>query len=310
MQSRTKRLGRIETNPSKLMIGLLALAASGEIPQAPGQLIESRGVRMHLNCSGTGSPSVILEAGFPGSSLDWSLVQPNVATFSRVCSYDRAGFGWSDVSKAPRSSEQIAQELYDLLSAAKVPGPYVLVGHSMGGLYVRAFARKFPESVLGLVLVDATNEDQWDFEPKRFWEPSGAPSIRLKQPEVVRPQNVSTILKEMWATERWKAGERAERDAIKITISDAQKAPRRLPAVPLIVLSAGEEIGWSDNTASGALKWQQLQKEMATLSPLGKWVPVPGANHYIHLSEPMAVVNAIRKVVQAGRAYTKAKPAP
>lgn len=185
--------------------------------------------------------------------------------------------------------------------------PYVLVGHSMGGLYVRAFARKFPDSVAGIVLVDATHEDQWDFEPRRFWQPPDAASIRLRQPEVVRPPHVAAILKEMWATDGWKAGERAEREAIKITISEAQKEPQRLPIVPLIVLSAGEEAGWSDSVAISTLKGQQLQKEMAALSPLGRWVPVPGANHYIYLSQSVTVASAIRDVVQVVRVM---KPGP
>lgn len=176
----------------------------------------------------------------------------------------------------------------------------------MGGQYVRAFARKFPDSVVGIVLVDATHEDQWDYEPKRFWQVSDLPSIRLKPPEVVRPQAVSAILKEMWATDLWKAAERAERESISITINDAQKEPKRLPIVPLVVLSAGEETGWLENAAIGVLKGQQLQKEMAAFSPLGRWIAVPGANHYIHLSQPGAVANAIREVVQASRAL---KPA-
>lgn len=287
---------------------LFALQTYGQIPAPPGQLVDAQGRRMHINCTGTGSPSVLLESGFPGSSLDWSLVQPMIAQFSRVCSYDRAGFGWSDQGKIPRSAPQIAEDLRTLLSAANVPAPYVLVGHSMGGLYVRAFARKFPESVTGMVLVDATHEDQWDYEPKQFWQPSGGPAIRLKQPEVVRPPQVAAILKEMWATDGWKAGERAEREAIKITVSEAQKEPKRLPMVPLIVLSAGEAVGWSDSSAVGPLKAQQLQKEMAALSPLGRWIPVPGANHYIHLSQPAAVANAIREVVQAARLMKPASP--
>jgi pimeloyl-ACP methyl ester carboxylesterase len=285
----------------KLLLLLFTTFAYGQIPAAPGQIVDTGEGRLHIHCTGTGSPSVILEAGFPGSSLDWSLVQPMVAPFTRVCSYDRAGFGWSELGKVPRSSAQIAEDLRKLLSAAEVPAPYVLVGHSMGGLYVRAFARKFPDVVAGMVLVDATHEEQWDYEPKRFWRASDAPAIRLKAPDVVRPQAVSSILKEMWATDRWKAGERAEREAISITVRDAQKEPKRLPVVPLIVLSAGEEAGWGENSPIGVLKGQQLQKEMAAFSALGRWIAVPGANHYIHLSQPAAVANAIREVVQASR---------
>lgn len=100
-----------------LVLFLFALHGYGQIPAPPGQLVEAEGRRVHINCTGTGSPSVILESGFPGSSLDWSLMQPMVAQFSRVCSYDRAGFGWSDQGKMPRSAAQIAEDLRAMLSA-------------------------------------------------------------------------------------------------------------------------------------------------------------------------------------------------
>jgi pimeloyl-ACP methyl ester carboxylesterase len=172
----------------------------------------------------------------------------------------------------------------------------------MGGLYARAFIRKFPEAVTGMVLVDATHEDQWDFEPKRYWAPPGATAIRVRQPDIQRPAAAARILKEMWATEQWKTGERAERDAIKYTVADAQREPKRLPSIPLIVLSAGVKTGWSERVPTGDLKGQQLQREMAAYSALGRWIPVAGANHYIHLSQPAAVIDAVRQVVQAARA--------
>jgi pimeloyl-ACP methyl ester carboxylesterase len=295
---------------SSLLTGVFSFLAFGQVPDPPGRLVDAGGVKLHINCMGTGSPAVVLEAGFPGSSLDWSLVQPAVAQFTRVCSYDRAGFGWSQQGQLPRSSSRIAEELRALLLAAEVPGPYLLVGHSMGGLYIRAFARKFPEAIVGLVLVDGTHEDQWDYEPKRYWEPTAFQSIRLKQPEVARPQSVASILKEMWATDQWKTGERAERDGIKFTIAEAQKEPKRLPVVPLLVLSAGEEIGWMETAPLGALKWQQLQREMAAFSPLGKWRPVPGANHYIHLSQPAAVIREAVLVIRNAKAASASDTKP
>jgi len=277
---------------------LACMIAFGEIPNAPGQLVDIGSSKLHINCSGAGTPVVVLEAGFPGSSLDWTLVQPGVAEFTRVCSYDRAGLGWSEKGREPRSSSQIAEDLNSLLSKANIGGPFVLVGHSLGALHARACIRRFPVTVIGMVLVDATHEDQWDFEPQRYWEPVGDPAIRLRQPEIQRPAPAAAILKEMWASDAWKAGERAEREAIKLTVAEAQREPKRLPAIPLIVLSAGSDISWNENVPRGALKAQQLQREMAALSALGKWMPVPGANHYIHLSQPAAGVDAIRQVVQ------------
>ena len=290
-----------------LLTACFVATAGAQIPSPPGQLVDLGGSKRHLNCSGSGSPAVVLEAGFPGSSLDWVLVQPEVAKFTRVCSYDRAGFGWSDLGKSPRSSAQISEDLHQLLTKAEIAPPYVLVGHSMGGLYVRAFLRRYPQTVAGAVLVDATHEDQWDFEPLRHWEQTVSTTIRVPAPEVQRPASVNPILKEMWATERWKTGERLEREAIKLTIAEAQKEPKRLPAIPLAVVSAGAEVGWMENPPKEMLKGQQLQRELAALSPLGKWMPVAGANHYVHLSQPAAVVEAIRQVAQAARSMRPAR---
>jgi pimeloyl-ACP methyl ester carboxylesterase len=104
-----------------------------------GYLVQVGAIRMNIDCSGQGSPTVILESGSGGPSIDWLMVQPEVAKFARVCSYDRAGYGWSDSGVEPRSSLQIAHELNQLLHAAGEKAPYILVGHSMGGYDVRVY---------------------------------------------------------------------------------------------------------------------------------------------------------------------------
>src|SRR5690348_16990361 len=108
-----------------------------------GRLVQAGSIRMNVDCSGQGSPTVILESGSGGPSVDWLMVQPEVAKFSRVCSYDRAGYGWSESGPAPRSSLQIAHELKQLLQATGEKGPYVLVGHSMGGYDIRVYAGEY-----------------------------------------------------------------------------------------------------------------------------------------------------------------------
>jgi pimeloyl-ACP methyl ester carboxylesterase len=117
--------------------------------------------RLHLHESGSGSPTVILEAGIAASSLSWDLVQPDVAQLTRVCSYDRAGLGWSDLNPNPPNLQQIVADLHATLTAAAIPGPYILVGHSFGGLVVRAFAAAYPEESAGLVLVDPVLPAEW-----------------------------------------------------------------------------------------------------------------------------------------------------
>lgn len=128
----------------------------------PGKLVDVGGWRLHLNCTGKRegkAPTVVLESGSGDFSIDWSLVQPEVARFARVCSYDRAGAGWSELGPRPRTWRQIAYELHTALQKAGEKGPYVLVGQSLGGLLIRVYAGQYPKEVAGMVLVDSTHED-------------------------------------------------------------------------------------------------------------------------------------------------------
>src|ERR671938_464341 len=137
-----------------------AIAAAGDARRypSPGQLVDVGGYRLHIQCVGTGSPTVVLDAGLGGSSLDWSLIQPELGRTTRVCAYDRAGMGWSDAGPQPRTPRQIADELHTLLTNAGIAGPYVLVGHSLAGKNVRLFTIAHPDQVAGMVLVDARSE--------------------------------------------------------------------------------------------------------------------------------------------------------
>jgi pimeloyl-ACP methyl ester carboxylesterase len=125
----------------------------------PGKLVDIGGLRLHINCTGAGSPTVIMESGPNDSSVIWQLVQPQICKFTRVCSYDRAGFGWSDAPNEARSSSNIANELERLLSRAAVPGPYVLVGHDFGTLDFRVFTARHRQEVAGMVFVDSVHPD-------------------------------------------------------------------------------------------------------------------------------------------------------
>ncbi len=124
----------------------------------PGRLIDVGGHRLHAVCRGEGTPIVLLESGIAASSLSWTLVQPEVATFTRVCAYDRAGLAWSDLASSPRTFDRIVQELRAVLMDIAPRGPYVLVGHSFGSFVVRGYAAHFPSDVAGVVLVDPPTE--------------------------------------------------------------------------------------------------------------------------------------------------------
>ena len=153
-----------------LLVGLFVLVAlllfAGALYQAigsaqdarkyppPGRIVDVGGHRLHLYCAGEGGPSVVMDSGLPGSSLSWRLVQPEVAQFARVCSYDRAGLGWSEAGPKPRTSQQVVEELHTLLASAGIEAPYVLVGHSFGAFTARLYASTYPKEVAGLVLVD------------------------------------------------------------------------------------------------------------------------------------------------------------
>ncbi len=155
-----------------LVIGLVALAVVGAIYQAfgtqiyrriyppPGELVDVGGHSLHINCVGEGSPTVILESGSGATSVDWANIQPEVANTTRVCAYDRAGSGWSEPGPGPGDPQQIAGELHTLLGNARIDGPYVLVGHSFGGLYIRMYADLYPNEVEGMVLVDSSHPEQ------------------------------------------------------------------------------------------------------------------------------------------------------
>ena len=136
--------------------------SSKPAPVAPGRLIDLGGYKLHLNCTGKGSPTVVLSAGSGDFSFDWALVQPEVARFTRVCSYDRAGLGGSEALPPPRDADRIAAELHELLHQANVSGPLVLMGHSIAGLYVRDYASRYPADIAGLVFVDASTPLQDD----------------------------------------------------------------------------------------------------------------------------------------------------
>src|SRR5215210_5893394 len=133
----------------------MAEAADAKAYPSPGQMVDVGGYSLHINCTGEGSPIVVIESGWGDSSAGWAWVQPEVAKTTRVCTYDRAGMGWSESSPEPRMAREYAKELHTLLAKANEPGPYVLVGHSMGGFTILVYAHDYPADVLGLVLVDS-----------------------------------------------------------------------------------------------------------------------------------------------------------
>lgn len=153
-----------ESRPLKaiLMIGIfvgLSCARAADVPSPTGQMVDIGGRKLHIHCTGKGAPTVIVENGGAAFSFDWELVQPEVERFTRICTYDRAGYAWSDAGPEFDTFDQSVHDLHLLLRNAGIAGPYVLVGHSFGGLLVRFYQATYPGNVVGMVLVDSSHEE-------------------------------------------------------------------------------------------------------------------------------------------------------
>src|SRR3984893_10985615 len=136
----------------------IAAGAAEAAPKPPGKLVDLGGHKLHVNCTGKGNPTVVVENGLGDFSFGWILVQSKVATFTRICTYDRAGYAWSDPGPKPRTFAQLNLELHDALQKLGERGPFVLVGHSYGGPVMRNFAATYPDQVAGMVFVEAAHE--------------------------------------------------------------------------------------------------------------------------------------------------------
>jgi pimeloyl-ACP methyl ester carboxylesterase len=334
-----RRRNRVVLWTGRILLGLLALivllAASGATYEAimragdtkryppPGQLVDVGGHRLHLHCVGKGSPTVVLDAGLGAFSLDWGAVQPEIATSTRVCAYDRAGLGWSEPGPLPRSPQQFADELHVLLTNAGVEGPYVLAVHSISGKTARLFASQHPNDVAGMVFVDARHESvdehvtpeqlaAEDAQQRRFqrmigwmakfglvrllWSPvwpRALPGSENLSPETrtaigvlqARPRQIESALAEG----------RGRMDS-----NTQLEAAAPLGDIPLIVLTSAQSI---DHLPF----WNEAQQIMTGLSSNSRMI-VASSGHTVHFEQPALVVESIRQVVDAARTGQPLKP--
>jgi pimeloyl-ACP methyl ester carboxylesterase len=308
---------------------IILLAAAGATYQAiatrldaqrfpeAGRLVDAGGFRLNINCTGQGSPTVILESGLGDLSNVWRRVQPELAKDKRVCSYDRAGYGSSDPGSFPRSSWQIAGELNTLLRNAGEHPPYIMVGHSFGGYNVRVYHGRYPDQVLGMVLVDSTQEDQYTLLPSAWNEISAAVLKRYQNQALMAPLFIGLGIGRLMLRARghdqgsylilqskYLQARASELEAIQISARQARDSGN-LAAKPLVVLTAGKN---SDQTLQSGLtpqdfaEWQrvwveELQPRLARLSTNGERIVLPDSGHDIPAERPDVIVSAVRQVI-------------
>jgi pimeloyl-ACP methyl ester carboxylesterase len=284
----------------------------------PGQLIDVGGHRMHLNCAGQGNQTVVLDSGMGDSYLSWRKVQPEIAKFTRVCSYDRAGEGYSDSTPRARNSRVFAEELHTLLHNAGIPAPYILVGHSMAGFNVRLFASLYRNEVAGMVLVDASHPEQQKRLPAAIHDMD---ATWLREQEFflfTMPFGIPRLLGFCGSDVEVRAAEcnfHSARESVaelkSISESAAQAATTgSLGDLPLAVLSHDPEKPQPD-LPEDLVKptndaWQQMQNELAQLSTRSTHLIAKNSGHYIQFDRPDVVVEAVRKVIDEGRSFPKA----
>ena len=299
------------------------------LPDPPGELVDVDGHLMHLYCMGEGGPTVLLEAGLGDVSLIYRALQEELATTTRVCAYDRAGLGWSEPGGAPRTGEQMVAELEVLLDEADEPGPYVLAGHSLGGLIVLLFAEANPEQVSGVVLIDSAHPRQDEAfaeftwlevldQERLAWLETMAASVEagtIEPADMARrsPRHFTSDLREQWAALY------LQPHSYRTVLEEAEAIPQTLSQVggegslgniPLVVVAAGLalEEGMSGVDRQRYLitpdvverydsLWVDLQTEHLNRSTNGRLVVAENSGHYVYFDEPDVVTKAIRDLV-------------
>lgn len=285
----------------------------------PGQLVDVGGYKMHIYCTGKGSPTVILDSANMGTVSNWAWIQPEIAKVTHVCAYDRADLGWSDLSPEPNGTRQNAEALHTLLDKANVPAPYMLVGHSFGGLYVRMYAEMYPDEVVGMVLIEGTLPEGLKELGKTDVMPNAPDESMIDMTPFISQLGILRLLGFPATDPDLPEPQRSELRAYLVSTKLAESIKRQyhlfpdllaqvrplygtgsLGDLPLAVVLGSEGDG-------GIEEWHHLFSEQAALSTNNMTFIVEGANHISLIDrreDAMQTSMAILNVVNAVRSGT------
>lgn len=273
----------------------------------PGEFVDIGGYRLHVKMSGQGDIPVIMEAGGGGCLLNWHLVEPDVAQFARVLIYDRAGYGWSDPGPKPRTPAQTVTELKALLHHANIPGPYVFVGSSFGGIVLRLYANRYPDDVAGMVLADAGYEGQ---QPRRtglagtsfrsrvhrritlvttYLGITRLLSLFRPQFSSVEPQEIRSVYTALRLQTTYVTAVLELMAGAEEGFQQLRTGENLLGDTPLIVLTAGRNLTQT---------WKDIQQELAQKSTNSRHIIAEGSGHSIQFERPDLVITAIHDVAE------------
>ncbi len=272
---------------------------------APGKLYSVDGYRMHLYCTGTGSPTVVMEAGLGNDFRIWDLVQPELSKLTRVCAYDRAGVGWSDPQPGPRDSNSIAKQLHGLLMAAQITEPVVLMGHSIAGLHLRAYASMYPGEVVGMVLVDPSTPEQFHRMPPEILRQLHVTEQQMGWLQPLVPLGIVRLVGQCGATPPkgleahpdWYLGDNNCSPSFLSTIRDemegidasAREVLHTGPYgdMPILIFSQDPDVkqpGVSEDLrVRMSAVWYRLHEDLKRLSTRSRRIVAKGSTHYVQI---------------------------
>lgn len=297
-----------------------------------GKIVEANGIKYHLNCTGEGETTVILEAGLGKSSLSWYWVQKDIEKKTRVCSYDRAGLGWSSGNNEKMSTEKVAKNLNKLLTNAEIKPPFILVGHSRGGIFCRNYYRLFPKEVKGMILVDSTHENepflelkyaQWDYFKQQLQINIAGTLSEIGFIRIMGLANTNSIplpekiIKAKNAVQNRTETAKAVVNEIKVMRESLNTFIPKLDSLndlPLIVITSGKRLDFKEVRKNASLKHKSvgdeiniakigksLQHELVLLSSDSKQIIAKQSGHMIMYDQPDLIINAINEMVEKAK---------